>query len=461
MTTQPIWEHPSNKYSDCWKKVNRNNFIPKEHHPTSSNQPIPIGEDQTTSQPTLISSMLELLFANIPNHFGKQIRALDIGSGSGIVSALLACILQKNNEVTGIDIFDSLIQQSKTNIRKISPEILNTFATIKLKKLDAYKLFKNPNQLGKFDIIYVGAEAKTKEEIKKFKNGIPTLLTPKGVAIAPIEGRLQLWNNNKWISTSIMTRFVPLRGGNKESEENEKALIKEENETRWSVNCKDTDKICKNIAITSRTTNLYKNHLFPDFKNQLAIDKWIKNKCIIDIGSGINTISKHSFISRLTRKRLGIDVVGTDIKNKTKKSKQYTRFVKGNAKTMKLQTLKLNPKCKNNNIMLINNLLYLWIDNPTELIKFYKNMFSWLEKGSQIRIFPVYFGRYDMYNKKLKHLIETKCNIKIKTPKYTTDNYYQWHIKKSKKIHVKKSIHHNEKEINEKLQAKTVILTIL
>jgi len=453
MTTQPIWERSSNKYYDCWQKVNRNNFIPEEYHHTASNHPISIGESQTTSQPTLITSMLALLFANISKPPYNNIKALDIGSGSGIVSALLACILKKNNEVTGIDIFDSLIQQSKTNISKISPQILDTFAKIKLKKLDAYKLFEHPDKLGKFDIIYVGAEPKTQEEINKFKNGIPMLLTPKGVAIAPIEGRLQLWSNKRWTTTSIMTRFVPLQGGT--NEKNEKALIKEENETRWSVNCKATDKICKNIAITSRTTNLYKNHLFPDFKNQQAIDKWIKNKCIVDIGSGINTISKYSFISRLTRKNLGLDVVGTDIKNMTKKSKQYARFVHGNAKTMKLN---LNPKCKNKKIILINNLLYLWIDNPTELIKFYKNMFSWLEKGSQIRIFPVYFGRYDMYNKKLKHLIETHSNIKIKTPKYTTDNYYQWHITKSKKIHVKKSIHNDEKEINEKLQAKTVIL---
>ena len=95
---------------------------------------------------------------------------------------------------------------------------------------------------------------------------------------------------------------------------------------------------------------------------------------------------------------------------------------------------------KNARIMfiLINNLLYLWIDNPKELKKIYANLFSWLKPGSQIRIFPVYFGRYDMYDKNLKKYIESKCTIEILNPHITAEGMYEWHDKKKKKIYLKK-----------------------
>ena len=90
--------------------------------------------------------------------------------------------------------------------------------------------------------------------------------------------------------------------------------------------------------------NYIKIIYFPILNLCNSLEKWCKDKCIIDIGSGINTLYKKSFVSKLSRKRIGIDVLGTDIKNikKTPKNKQYARFVKGNAKTMKLKQLKLN-----------------------------------------------------------------------------------------------------------------------
>ena len=161
--------------------------------------------------------------------------------------------------------------------------------------------------------------------------------------------------------------------------------------------------MCDIVAITGRSANLYKNHLFPDFNSMSSLKKWSKNKCVIDVGSGINTIYEKSFLAMLSKNKLGKDLLGVDIAKINKTHKRFSRFIKGNIKTLKYNRLKLNKKCKKT-IVLINNLLYLWIDNPIELKKAYKNLFSWLKSGSQIRVFPVYFGRYDMYNDDLKNL---------------------------------------------------------
>lgn len=488
----------NSKYQKCWDIIERRNFLPEEQQENSSqDKPIPIGEGQTTSQPSLIINKIMMLIENIEPSIllSKKIRALDVGSGSGIVTAFLACLLKKTDHVIGVEIFNSLVEQSKRNIDKIDPIARSNFANISIENKDIYDIFKTPSKMGKFDIIYVGAEPKTPTDIDLFKKNIPKLLTKDGIALGPINGSIQLYSNKKrWVATRLLTRFVPLFqkkdlearnisskitsvstnpsigatvGGSKgltEREQKQLELIKRENASRWSINCKDTDKICKSIAITSRSANLYKNHLFPDLKNFTKIDKKVKDKCIIDLGSGINTISKTSFIARMSRKNLGIDKVGIDISplttKKNKSLKHYARFVRGNAKTLKLKRLKLDKKCSNKKIVLINNLLYLWIDKPKELLEFYKNIISWLDKGSEIRIFPVYFGRYDMYNSELKKYIDSKCSVKTYTPKYTDDNYSQWHLKKTKKVYINKSIHNEESDINTELGAKTLVLTI-
>jgi protein-L-isoaspartate O-methyltransferase len=55
------WE-TNDIYGKCWKKINRENFVSSEQQLFSHvNKPIPIKENQTTSQPTLITFMIEKL----------------------------------------------------------------------------------------------------------------------------------------------------------------------------------------------------------------------------------------------------------------------------------------------------------------------------------------------------------------------------------------------------------------
>lgn len=209
------WEIGPGPYTKCWKKIGRKNFVTntdKEMGGWKVNRPRRIGERQTTSQPTLITQMLQQAFekctkCQLPQT--TRVRALDIGSGSGVVTALLACLIGKGkgNEVIGIDKFESLVEQSKKNITTFPTE---GFAKMTLETQDIYELFKNPLSRGKFDIIYVGAEPKTTTDIKTFTRIIPKLLKKDGVAIAPIDGALQIYSDGGWKRTAIGTRFVPL-----------------------------------------------------------------------------------------------------------------------------------------------------------------------------------------------------------------------------------------------------------
>jgi len=493
-----IWEEIKNDYHDCWRKVDRRNFVPREKLSNwHLNTPIKIGNEQTTSQPTLITQMIKILLTkyseiNGSARFNKKLRILDIGSGSGVVTALLACIIGnriKENEVIGIEVFKALVMKSKNNINKIPIHIREKFSKVKIYKYDVYDLFNKPNTFGKFDLIYVGAEAKTVDDINKFKEGIPRLLNDGGIAVAPLNGEIQIGDkNSEWHSTNLRTRFVPLerkkrlkdkktrkfakqKGGiNKtKSIKEQKRLIKDERKTRYSVDCKDLhpDKVCKEIAVTSRSAKIYRNHLFPDFRTMREIEEWAKDKCIIDVGSGINTSYNKSFISKLANKGVGIDLLGVDLKapeaqkyfaERRNQQTKKLRFIKGDAEKLKLTDLKMNKKCKKN-ILLINNFLYLWIDDPMKLKKIFKNLFSWLKSGSEIRIFPVYFGRYDMYNKELKRYLEEKCYVNSYIPKYSFGNSYEWHGDMNKRVSLNENVKF-EKKINRKLGAQTVVLTL-
>jgi protein-L-isoaspartate(D-aspartate) O-methyltransferase len=66
-------------------KVPRHEFVPGQHWPDAyADHPVPIGEQQTTSQPYIIAAMLQAA------EIKPDDRVLEIGAGSGYQTALLA-----------------------------------------------------------------------------------------------------------------------------------------------------------------------------------------------------------------------------------------------------------------------------------------------------------------------------------------------------------------------------------
>lgn len=98
---------------DAFKSIDRRDFVLEEYKDEAyGNYPLPIGYDQTISQPLTVAFMLELLE---PKE-GEKI--LDVGSGSGWATALLANIVKSEGNVWGMEIIPELVQFGQENLAK-------------------------------------------------------------------------------------------------------------------------------------------------------------------------------------------------------------------------------------------------------------------------------------------------------------------------------------------------------
>jgi protein-L-isoaspartate(D-aspartate) O-methyltransferase len=98
---------------EAFKKIKRIDFLPEELKDLAElNEALPIGYGQTISQPLVVAFMLELL----QPREGEKI--LDIGSGSGWTSALLAEIVGEKGKVIAMEIVPELVEFGKNNVKK-------------------------------------------------------------------------------------------------------------------------------------------------------------------------------------------------------------------------------------------------------------------------------------------------------------------------------------------------------
>jgi len=105
-------------------KVERHHFVPKTYESQAySDQPLPIGEGQTISQPYIVALMTELLGLK-----GEE-KVLEIGTGSGYQAAILAELAR---EVYTIEIIEALAESAKNLLLKLG------YQNIQVKTGDGY-----------------------------------------------------------------------------------------------------------------------------------------------------------------------------------------------------------------------------------------------------------------------------------------------------------------------------------
>jgi len=130
------------------------------------NFPLSIGYGQTISQPFTVAFMLEKLEPK------KGDEILDIGSGSGWTTALLAQIVGPTGIVIGLELNPELAELGRRNLQKYK---LNHARIEKTEK----KVLGKPSQ--EFDKILVSASA------RKIPKELIEQLKPNGILVVPVE----------------------------------------------------------------------------------------------------------------------------------------------------------------------------------------------------------------------------------------------------------------------------------
>jgi protein-L-isoaspartate(D-aspartate) O-methyltransferase len=98
---------------NAFKNINRADFISSEQKERAGvDTPLPIGQEQTISQPLTVAFMLELLKPEAGN------KILDIGAGSGWTSVLLAWCVGKTGRVFAVERIPEICEFGKKNILK-------------------------------------------------------------------------------------------------------------------------------------------------------------------------------------------------------------------------------------------------------------------------------------------------------------------------------------------------------
>ena len=155
------------KIIEAFEKIKRSDFLPKEIKDKAYlDIPLPLMDGQTASQPSLIAYMLKELDIKP----GDKI--LEIGAGSGFVTALLSYLVGNKGKVYAIEINPKLYLFAKRNLEK--------YPFTKNVKLILGSGYFGYDKEKPYDKIYVGAAP------PKIPKEIVDQLKVNGICVMPV-----------------------------------------------------------------------------------------------------------------------------------------------------------------------------------------------------------------------------------------------------------------------------------
>jgi protein-L-isoaspartate(D-aspartate) O-methyltransferase len=182
--------------SAAFEALPRTGFLPRRQRRRSGyDGPLDIGHGQTSSQPRTVDAMLRLLEVRPGD------RVLDVGSGSGWTTALLAHLTGPEGEVVGVELEPDLVRFGSANLGRTRQPWARIHAA-------------TPGVLGAadhapYDRILVSAEA------RELPAPLVDQLAPDGRMVLPVAGWMLLvvggGGGPPTVTRHGAYRFVPLR----------------------------------------------------------------------------------------------------------------------------------------------------------------------------------------------------------------------------------------------------------
>jgi protein-L-isoaspartate(D-aspartate) O-methyltransferase len=181
---------------NAMRSVPRHLFVPEEERARAYNDnPLPIGFDQTISQPFIVAFMTEMLSLT-----GDE-RVLEVGTGSGYQAAVLSTL---SRDVFSIEIVPELCEQSSLLLAKLR------YSNVRVKCGDGYAGWQ---EYAPFDAIMLTAAP------PKIPQPLVDQLKVGGRMIVPVGKRFQelvlltkLVGGNIEKKKLLPVRFVPMTG---------------------------------------------------------------------------------------------------------------------------------------------------------------------------------------------------------------------------------------------------------
>jgi protein-L-isoaspartate(D-aspartate) O-methyltransferase len=195
-----VKQHIEGRVSDprvlrAMREVPRHEFVPAGLRDQAyEDHPLPIGNDQTISQPLIVASMSELA------QLKPGDRVLEVGTGSGYQAAVLVAL---GAEVYSIEIVEELARQAKTTLERLG-------YSANLRTGDGYAGW--PDKAPFAAIIVTAAPPKIPQPLKE-------QLAMGGRLVIPVGGEeqelivLTRTSETEWQRRSVYpVRFVPMTG---------------------------------------------------------------------------------------------------------------------------------------------------------------------------------------------------------------------------------------------------------